>query len=50
MISNAKVTVYLDGKLWERTRVRAIREKVSASDLVEESLRKFLDNGSEKPE
>lgn len=51
MLHTVKATVYLDEKVWERTRIRAIRERVSASDLIEESLREFLDNGSEqKPE
>jgi hypothetical protein len=51
MLRNVKATVYLDEKVWERTRMRALRERVSASNLIEESLRKFLDNGSEqKPE
>ena len=48
MIPTVKATVYLDAKIWQRTRVMALREKVSASELVEEGLRKILDNGEER--
>jgi hypothetical protein len=41
-----KVTLTLDGALWEKFRIRAIREKTSGSAIIDRLMAGYLDAGA----
>jgi hypothetical protein len=40
-----KVTVTLDAKGWEALRIRAVKEKTSASAIIDKMIRQYLRKG-----
>lgn len=44
----AKVTLTLDATLWERFRIKAIREKTSGSAIIDRLMAGYLNEGRRK--
>jgi hypothetical protein len=44
----AKVTLTLDRQIWEKFRVRAIRERTSGSAIIEHLMEEYLERGRQR--
>ena len=49
IIEKVKVTIRLPKKLWQRTRLRAVREERDAQDIIVDGLKLYFERSPKQP-